>query len=62
MAVMFKRDQQVRLKAVIPAGPVLKFKMDEDTGEVMYLIGWTDANGDAQERWFAESELEAVPE
>lgn len=62
MAAMFKRDQQVRLKAVTPAGPVLKFKMDEDTGEVMYLIGWTDANGDAQERWFAESELEAVPE
>ena len=62
MATAFKRDQQVRIKAVIPSGPVLKFKMDEETGEVMYLIGWTDVNGDAQERWFSESELEAVPE
>ena len=62
MAAMFKKDQNVRLKTVVPQGPVLKFRMDEDTGEVMYLIGWTDANGDAQERWFAESELEAVPE
>lgn len=62
MAALFKKDQAVRLKAVVPTGPVLKFRMDEDSGEVMYLIGWTDANGDAQERWFAESELEAVPE
>lgn len=62
MAAMFKKDQNVRLKTVVPQGPVLKFRMDEDTGEVMYLLGWTDADGNYQERWFAEKDLEAVAE
>jgi hypothetical protein len=33
--------------------------MTED-GVFYYLIGWTDANGNTQERWFEESELVAV--
>jgi hypothetical protein len=56
MATKFTKDQVVRLKAVVPQGPVSKLRMDED-GNFFYLIGWTDANGAAQERWFAEDEL-----
>lgn len=60
MATKFQKDQTVRLKTVVPEGPVRKFSMDPDTGEVMCLVGWTDADGAPQERWFKESELEAV--
>jgi len=34
-------------------------RMDED-GNVSYLIEWTDAIGNTQQRWFAESELVAA--
>lgn len=56
---MHKKGDQVKVKAVIPQGPVAALKMDED-GNVSYLLQWVDAAGNTQERWFAESELEAV--
>jgi len=56
MATKFTKDQVVKLKAVVPQGPVSKLRMDED-GNFFYLIEWTDANGAAQERWFSEDEL-----
>jgi hypothetical protein len=33
--------------------------MDED-GNFFYMIQWVDANGQSQERWFAESDLAEV--
>lgn len=57
MATKFQKDQQVKLKGVVPQGPVIKLKMDEDTGAVSYLIEWTDAEGQKNQRWFAEDEL-----
>lgn len=59
MATTFTKGQEVKLRAVIPQGEVQSFRMDED-GVVYCLIGWTDANGVEQNRWFAESELVAV--
>lgn len=56
MATEFKKGQVVRVRAVIPEGPVQALRMDED-GNVYYLIQWTDADGVAQERWFAEDVL-----
>jgi hypothetical protein len=56
MATKFTKDQVVKLKAVIPQGPVCKLRMDDD-GNFFYLIEWTDASGAVQERWFAEDEL-----
>ena len=56
MATEFKKGQVVRVRAVIPEGPVQALRMDED-GTVYYLIQWTDADGVAQERWFAEDVL-----
>lgn len=56
MATKFTKGQNVKLRAVTPEGPVLKLRMDEDGG-FFYLLEWVDANGDTQERWFAESEL-----
>ena len=39
-----------------PAGPVLAMQMDA-TGNIQYLIGWTDENSVAQQRWFNEEQL-----
>lgn len=56
MATAFKKGQVVRVREVVPEGPVQALRMDED-GTVYYLIQWTDADGVAQERWFAEDAL-----
>lgn len=59
MATTFIKNQTVRVKAVVPQGPVEALRMDED-GTVFYLISWEDADGATQSRWFAEGELEAA--
>jgi hypothetical protein len=59
MPTTFVKNQNVRVKAVIPEGPVTALRMNED-GQFFYLVEWTDADGKAQRRWFKEEELEAV--
>lgn len=55
----YKKGDVVKLVAVVPQGPVQALRMDED-GNVFYLVEWTDADGQAQQRWFAEAQLTAV--
>jgi len=60
MALMFQKGQTVTLKTpAVPTGPVVGFKVDGE-GTVSYLVEWTDAAGEAQQRWFTEDELTAV--
>lgn len=59
MAATFTKGQTVRYNGVMPTGPVLSFRMDED-GIVWCLIEWEDSDGATQQRWFPESELVAV--
>jgi hypothetical protein len=59
MATKYTKNQNVRLKSVVPQGPVVALRMNED-GEFFYLVEWIDADGVKQQRWFEESELEAV--
>ncbi len=56
MATKFSKGQEVKVVAVIPQGPVLALRMDED-GNFFYQIEWTDVNGMKQNRWFREEEL-----
>jgi uncharacterized protein YodC (DUF2158 family) len=56
MATKFKKGEVVKVNQVIPEGPVKSLHMNSD-GEISYLIEWVDANGDAQQRWFAEDDL-----
>lgn len=56
MATKFVKGQEVKVKAVIPQGPVKKLHMTED-GEFFYLISWVDADDVEQERWFKEDQL-----
>lgn len=53
---MFKKGDVVRVKAVVPEGPVLAMRMD-DEGIVSCLIEWADAEGNTHQRWFAEDQL-----
>lgn len=55
----FKKGDVVKLNTVVPQGPVVSMRMDED-GNVSYLVEWTDADGVAQQRWFAEDQLTGV--
>ena len=59
MATTFTKGQTVKVRAVNPQGPVQALRMDED-GNVSYLVEWTDAEGNAQQRWFDEAQLEAA--
>jgi uncharacterized protein YodC (DUF2158 family) len=59
MPTTYVKNQNVRVKSVVPEGPVAALRMNED-GEFFYLIQWTDADGKSQRRWFKEEELEAV--
>jgi uncharacterized protein YodC (DUF2158 family) len=59
MATQFKKGDVVRLKTVTPQGPVQALRMLED-GTVQCLVAWTDADGNAQERWFDEDALTGV--
>lgn len=56
MATKFAKNQVVKVNAVVPQGPVLAFRMDED-GVVYCLIEWVDVDGTPQQRWFAEDQL-----
>jgi hypothetical protein len=56
MATKFAKNQQVKVKTVVPQGPVQALRMDED-GIFYYLIEWTDVDGKAQSRWFEEKDL-----
>jgi hypothetical protein len=56
MATAFKKGDVVKLVSVVPQGPVQSMRMDDD-GNVQYLVGWTDADGLEQQRWFDEAQL-----
>ena len=56
MATTFKKNDVVKLKAVVPEGPVIALRMDED-GVVQYLLEWQDADNAVQQRWFDEDQL-----
>ena len=56
MATKFTKGQAVKLSAVVPQGPVVALRMDEN-GTFFYLVEWTDADGVKQQRWFEESQL-----
>ena len=56
MATKFAKGQQVKVRTVIPAGPGLALRMDED-GVVYCQLQWVDVDGNTQQRWFSEDEL-----
>lgn len=57
MATKFKKGDEVKVIAVTPEGPVVALRMDED-GNFFYMVEWTDVNGNTQQRWFEETQLQ----
>jgi hypothetical protein len=55
---MFKKGDTVKVKTVVPEGPVIALRMSED-GVVSYLVEWTDESGTSQQRWFEQDQLVA---
>ena len=51
-----KKGAAVRQVAPLAQGSVLDVKYDADAGQFKYLVAW-----DGGERWFNDSEVEAVP-
>lgn len=56
MATKFRKGDVVKVRTVVPQGPVKALRMDED-GNVYCLIEWTDADGVTHERWIDEAQL-----
>ena len=57
---MFQKGQVVELKnPAVPKGPVVGFRVDQESGSMSYLVEWIDAAGETQQRWFTEAELKA---
>lgn len=55
---MFTKGQAVT--QVLPApitGTVAGFSLDQENGEVLVLVSYTDAEGNVQSRYFKQSEL-----
>jgi hypothetical protein len=56
---MYKKGDVVKLKAVVPQGPISSMRMDED-GTVWCLLDWTGDDGQVHSRWFKQDELESA--
>jgi len=61
MAAKFTIGENVKVTPtpVDPAGPVEALQMDP-SGNIYYLISWTDENNIVQSRWFNEAQLVAA--
>ena len=59
MAANFKVGETVKLVATIPQGPVEALTIDS-SGNILYLVQWTDAEGNAQQTWLPEADLVAA--
>ena len=54
--------QQARMIAPVVEGEIIDTEYDKDAKELRHLLRYTDATGEAQTRWFRESQLEEVTE
>ncbi|NBW18155.1 MAG: hypothetical protein EBR82_60290 [Caulobacteraceae bacterium] len=59
MAANFKINDEVRLNKPAPQGSILQLGVDQE-GNISYLVLWTDAEGNTQQRWFKEDDLVKV--
>lgn len=57
----FTQGQEVSQVITAPiTGTVEKFAFDENTGEIVFLVAYKDADGEDQARYFKETEISAV--
>lgn len=57
----FTKGQEVSQIIAAPiVGTVEKFAFDENTGEIIVLVSYKDADGEDQMRYFKETEIAAA--
>lgn len=59
MAVLFKKGDIVRLAVNPPQGTVIDFSID-GSGDISYVMQWTNEQGETHQRQFREDELQKV--
>jgi hypothetical protein len=57
---MIEIGQQARLIQPVIQGEVIDTRFNKSAGQLEQLVAYTDAEGEAQERWFLVSQLEAA--
>lgn len=55
-----KNGATVRIKTFVPEGPVRQTRWDEETNGPERLVEYVDDDGETQQRWCADAELEWV--
>lgn len=55
-----EEGQTVRLKQPVIQGQILDTRYNKDSKELEHLVAYDDGAGNLHERWFLESQLEAV--
>jgi uncharacterized protein YodC (DUF2158 family) len=59
MAVLFKKGDAVRVAVNPPQGTVIDFSID-GSGNISYVMEWTNEQGETHQRMFLEEELQKV--
>ena len=54
------KGTQVRQVVTPIEGTVEGFQVDQETGELQYLVQWATEEGDVQGKYFKDGEIEAV--
>ena len=60
MSNFIKGQEVVQILPSAIEGKVSGFSLDEDTGEVLVLVSYTDADKNEQNRYFKKSELASI--
>jgi hypothetical protein len=55
-----KKGDVAKLKTPVVQGEIISTRYNEETLGLEHMIGWTDADGNDQTRWFVETDLEEV--
>ena len=56
----FKKDDAVKIKHTLLEGTITGAAVDGTTFEMQYLVNYNDNDGQPQERYFVEAQLEAA--
>lgn len=61
MAAKFTKGTIVHQVVTVLSGTVQSFSVDQESGDVQYMVEWQDAAGVIHSRYFTEAELAANP-
>ena len=57
-----RKGTMVRQVVPVIVGEVKSFQVDQESGELQYLVEWENENGETQSKYFAAGEVVEVEE